>query len=295
MKEATENELSIWLSTYGLITVERILERYKIRLQPEELIETIKNPNSFYHRLLKVPLKNVFNGIILQQANDYQVYVQKIFIDYLMSGESGKPEGAPGGLTREDLENERKSLVGMGEDFHQCEIDQSKLISASQQSLIQYAAEWRKKLNEAARKISTDLATHGMEKNIELITQVLNALLIQWDSSKEKKVDLKDNIWLRAEKIIGEKMSKDIKQLFVEAVTILSEFSAEIESSLENFVNQTDEMGIKVRQWRSDFHKFILRVNELIQSLPEYHFDLEQSQVNRESLYFDSELGGDKS
>lgn len=295
MKEATENELSIWLSTYGLITVERLLERYKIRLPHEELIETIKNPNSFYYRLLRVPLKNVFNGIILQQANDYQIYVQKIFIDYLMSGESGKPEEAPGGLTREDLENERRSLVGMGEEFHQCEIDQSKLISASQHSLIQYAADWRKKLNEAARKIAEELASQGMEKNIELITQIVNALLIQWDSSKEKKIDLNSNIWLRAEKIIGEKMSKGIKQLFADEVTKLSEFSTEIESSLENYVKQTDEMGVKVRQWRSDFHKFILRVNELIQLLPEYHYDLHQNQVNRESLYFDSELGEDKS
>ena len=84
-EERTENELSIWLSTYGLITAERILERYGIHLQHEDLLSAIKNPKNFYHQLLRIPLKNVFNGIILQQAQDYQSYGQKIFIDYLMS------------------------------------------------------------------------------------------------------------------------------------------------------------------------------------------------------------------
>jgi hypothetical protein len=43
--EKKENELSSWMSTYGLITAERILERYKIRLQHEELASAMKNPS----------------------------------------------------------------------------------------------------------------------------------------------------------------------------------------------------------------------------------------------------------
>ena len=75
----TDNEFSKWFSTYGLITSQRILGHYKIKLTVEELIPAIKTANSFYHILVKIPLKNVLNGIILQQANDYHVYVQKLF------------------------------------------------------------------------------------------------------------------------------------------------------------------------------------------------------------------------
>lgn len=290
----TNNDLSIWLSTYGLITTERILESYKIRLQHEDLIAAIKNPNSFYHRLLRVPLKNVFNGIILQQANDYQVYAQKIFIDYLMSGETSKSEDSPGALTREDLESERKRLVNMGDDFHACETEHNKLIAESQKNLIQFATEWKKNLAAAAKKIRDEMKLQGVDKEIKIIIQVINALIIQWDSSKRGKIDTKDKSWLRAEKIIGEKMSENSKHIFIDQITKLLEFSSGIESSLADFTIKTNEMGARVRQWRSDFYKLILRVNELLQLLPEYHVDSTQTEENRETLYFDSTLGEDQ-
>src|SRR5690606_37160436 len=102
----------------GVITAERMLNRYQIRLQSTELLIAIKSPVSFYHRLLQVPLRNVLNGIIMQQAYDYHVYAQKLFIDYLLSGESGKDEEAQGALTRDAIENERKQLVILGGEFN---------------------------------------------------------------------------------------------------------------------------------------------------------------------------------
>src|ERR1700733_6213863 len=127
-EDRKEDALSAWLSTYGLITAERILERYQIRLQQKELFSVVKNPNTFYHRLLRVPLKNVLNGIIMQQVHDYQVYTQKLFVDYLLSGESEKDEESPGGMAREDLEEERNKLLKLNEGFHQLELAQNKLI-----------------------------------------------------------------------------------------------------------------------------------------------------------------------
>src|SRR5580704_2455101 len=100
MKEKqTADELSQWYSTYGVITAERILSTYQIALSQSDLLVAVKSPFSFYHQLLQVPLKNVLNGIVLQQANDYHVYAQKLFIDYLLSGESGKPPEAQGAQT----------------------------------------------------------------------------------------------------------------------------------------------------------------------------------------------------
>ena len=117
-----------WFSTYGMITAERILGKYQIRLSHEELIAALKSPICFYHKLLSVPLKNVLNGIVLQQANDYHIYVQKLFIDYLLSGENSKGEESQGASTREALENERQQLVSLGDEFHKKEGEQPHLV-----------------------------------------------------------------------------------------------------------------------------------------------------------------------
>ncbi|WP_028388788.1 hypothetical protein [Legionella fairfieldensis] len=285
-EEQAGNELTSWLSTYGLITVERILEYYKIRLQPEDLLNTVKNPTTFYHRLLRVPLKNVLNGIILQQARDYQIYAQKLFIDYLLSGENGKGEDSPGGLAREDLEKEREALVAMGEAFHACELDHNKLIAETQKSLIQYAEKWRKILAEAARNIHASLKAYGITIEENLITLVLNGLL-----STERTLASENNIWPRIETIAGKKLTKEEKQIFIDKVVGFEEFMSEIETPLADFINQTSDLSAQLKNWRTDFYKLILRVNDLIKQLPEYHYDQVQSEENRESLYFDQDIG----
>lgn len=89
-----------------------------------------------HFQLLRIPLKNLFNGIILQQAHDYQVYAQKIFIDYLLSGEASKEATSPGANTREDLEQVRLQLITAGENFQQQESANQALIYQSQASLI---------------------------------------------------------------------------------------------------------------------------------------------------------------
>ena len=119
---------SQWFSTYGVITAERILGTYHIILAQTDLLAGIKNPHSFYHQMVQIPLKNVLNGIILQQANDYHIYVQKLFIDYLLSGESAKSEESQGAHTRESLESERKQLVSLGEEFNKKQLAHDSLI-----------------------------------------------------------------------------------------------------------------------------------------------------------------------
>ncbi len=131
-----QTDWSAWFSTYGLLTAERILERFNVHLPHDELIKAVKDPLSVYFTLLRVPLKNVFNGIIFQQAHDYQMYAQKLFVDYLLSGEDAKDAESPGGMTRDDLEQQRLKLIDMGEAFRKQEDAHQILIAESQASLI---------------------------------------------------------------------------------------------------------------------------------------------------------------
>lgn len=288
-EEQERNELSSWLSTYGLITAERILETYKIKLLPEELIESIKNPKSIYHRLLKIPLKNVFNGIILQQAHDYQVYAQKLFVDYLMSGENSKPEEAPGGYTREEIENVRKILVGMSDNFQQSETIHLQFIADSQKELMQKALQWQKEFTGVVKEISTTLKSRGFDKSTEIIKRVLNALLVH-----PEQLGPKGEVWGRAERIFGESLSSELRQVYIDQIKNLAGIDAEVDNYLANYISNSNEIGSNMRGWRMDFYDIILRVTELMKQLPEYHSDQAQTLENQESLHFDTNIGEKK-
>ncbi|CEK10625.1 hypothetical protein [Legionella hackeliae] len=290
-KVEVENELSQWLSTYGLVTVERILERYKIRLQQEDLISAIKSPNTFYHQLMRVPLKNVLNGIILQQAHDYQVYAQKLFVDYLLSGESNKTEDSPGGYTRDDLEKERQALIKLGEEFHEHELTHSRLIADSQRSLIKMVEEWHKILQQVAKKIKTALQSQQIVVNENAILQSINILLIMQDFSKTSVANTQADGWKRVEKIIQQQLSSDSKQVFIEQIGTLRNFMSESETSLQDFIDKIAAMTASLRDFRTNFYNLILKTNELIRLLPEYRVDPVQTEENRESLYFDTAIG----
>lgn len=166
-KEKLASDMSTWFSTYGVLTSKRILDRFNINLNDAELAQVIKDPDNVYHQLLRVPLKNVFNGIILQQAHDYQVYAQKLYVDYLLSGEKEKPEDSPGSETRGDLEQRRKELLEMSESFSRLESDHKKLIATSQSHLKKLASELPadiSEVSEATKKSLTSTITTYLEK-----------------------------------------------------------------------------------------------------------------------------------
>lgn len=284
----TGNELLMWLSTYGLITAERLLERYKIRLSQKDLINTINNPDSFYHQILRVPLKNVFNGIIMQQTRDYQIYVQKLFIDYLVSGETIRSEDSPGGGSREDLEGQRIKLKQMNEDFQENEFAHAKLISISQKSIIEISNNWQNALTKSAKIIHSALAGMKILKEESVIIQTLTSLVIH---SSTEPLSLASSKWLLVEEVFGEEMPKELKTLFSKEFTVLKIFVDEIQPTLATYIEQAAEMGIIMRKCRADFHDLIIRVDELIKLLPDYHYDPVQNQENKSSLYFDSDIG----
>lgn len=285
--EKEENELSSWLSTYGLITEERILEKYKIRLPRADLLLAMKNPHSFYHRIIRVPLKNVLNGIIKQQARDYQIYSQKLFIDYLISGESGKSEESPGGTTREDLEIERKKLIEMTEAFQREEVAHNQLIASCQQTLISQSAAWETKIKEGAKKIKKRLQDEGLALSEDTISRALIFLLIQIEPQQR----ISNDNWQAVEQLLTQVLSAQQRQIFIEQIHFFNESSEDLNSTLDALLEQTSTMSLILKKYRIDFYAFILRVTDLIKLLPEYHNNQAQTEENRQSLYFDSKIG----
>ncbi len=144
-----EESLSHWFSTYGLITVERTLSLIGIQLDQKDMLAAVQDESSIYHALLQVPVKNILNGIILNQARDYREFAQKMFVEFLLSG-SGNAPGPDGpeiqpGSTKDLLEQERLKLIEIGEQYDIEEFEHNKLVAESQRQLVAIAKELKQR------------------------------------------------------------------------------------------------------------------------------------------------------
>src|SRR3990167_1323990 len=197
-----DDEPPPWMSTYALITAERILEYYHVRylnLSHGDLIRSLCNQDSLLCRLLQVSFKEVLNGIILQQAKDYQNYINKSLIDYLLSGEQSKAATEPGAVTRESVERERELMVAVSEEFRSHEFAHEQLIANSQKEIIQFMIDWVKKNRQIAAKLSKQL---NIDNKFQM-TQCLNSLLVAYHSSADWFE--KEEIWVQPEILLGGK------------------------------------------------------------------------------------------
>lgn len=287
--EKSEKELSHMLSTYGVITAERILGSYQIKLGQDELMEAMKCPFSFYHRLLQVPLKNVFTGIILQQAHDYHVYAQKLFIDYLLSGENTKSEEEQGAITRESLEEERQELVTLGEEYNEKERAHNQIISSSQSSLIKITQEFNVALEASIKKANVTLSRVGDIKS--KMRQAIIHALIYCDLNDPQ---LQSNEFLFTEKlneVLKISLTQELKTQLMKDLSGVLDIVLSFDDKMRLFVEQCEEMNAEALSFRDQFYNTILRVVDLLNLLPEYKINPVQDAVNRESLYFDKSIG----
>lgn len=274
------------ISTYSILTSERILEYFHIHLAHTELIHALKNPYSLYYKLLKIPLKNVFNGIIQQQAYDYQVYAQKLFVDYLVSGEGNKAPEEPGGQTREDLETARQDLIKLGEIFTQHELDQEQLIANSQDNFIKLAREINQTLprvEQTAKRFCT-----GAEVTKSTLEKAMQTLLID---VKKDSLDRNSPLWDKVEKQLGVTLNSEARHAVLDALQPFAVITQTLDDLLSQYSPQAAEMGEHLRSIRKAFYHIIIRVTELLKLLPDYRYDHEQDMENRAALYFDSEWG----
>lgn len=283
-----EDDFNHWFSTYGIITSQRILGHYKIDLPQKELLPAIKNPTSFYHKLIQVPLKNVLNGIILQQANDYHIYVQKLYIDYLLSGESGKPPEAQGAGTREALEEERKALVTLGEQFNQVQLDYEAIISSSQKVLIKITKGLTTFFETGVKSIVKILASQNvLVKNSQVKDSVVHALIFYGVHE-----DFKPNEFInKMNELLQISLNPAVESRLERALIDLFRVVTETNSEINFYIVKVADFTKEARFYRTQFYDYVLRVMELIKLLPDYRMDPEQDIINRESLYFDKTIG----
>jgi hypothetical protein len=160
-----------WLSTYGLLTAERLLERFQITLTREELLDALNNPSSPYHHLLTVPIQNISNGIVIKQVHEYQVYMQKLFIDYKLNSTQASDE----------IDMKYNDLVQLSELFDEKKHEHQQLIAKSQSWLIEQTHESMLEITpETSRQIeSFGTQTESMRLALLDLLQQFRDLIIQ--------------------------------------------------------------------------------------------------------------------
>ncbi len=286
-----DKQLSKWFSTYGVITAERILGKYHITLPQTDLVNAIKSPFSFYHLLLKIPLKNILNGIVLQQASDYHIYAQKLFIDYLLSGESGKGDDSPGALTRESLEMERQKLITLGDEFHQLQQEQNELIASSQGSLIEVAQLWKQNFETSLTLMNSTIKEAGFDVSKSSIRKGMNHAFIHCDYIKVAELNNKHLFIDEFNKIIKANLTDNLKNELLSHLEPTLELLLAFDSKFGSYFQRNKELGQQALSYRTQLYEAILRILELISLLPEYSVNPEQDAINREPLYFDKTIG----
>ena len=289
--ESPEQDLSPWFSTYSVITAQRILGLFNINLNSSELTNAVKNPHNIYYQFLSVPTKNIFNGIILSQAQDYQVYAQKLFIDYLLSNETAKGEESQGFNTRENLEGEREVLVNLGNEFNDLEFKHQSLIAESQNSLISIAKKLKDVLNSAKNLMQKILNEQGIIKDEKIVFHALREAISNYEKLDNQMLSSSSIFWNKIIKELDVKLSDDQCAKFSNILLEFSKLRDEINITLTSFLERADDLEINFKSFRSQFYNVILRSTELLYLLPDYNIDIEKDQENRTSLYFDSKLG----
>jgi hypothetical protein len=136
-----ENPFASLLPTYAMLTADRVFAYFNIQLNASEQLQAIKDSDNLYHQLLRVPFKNLVNGIILQQAQDYQNYLQKLLIDYLMSGEANADNEGTGKNARDAIEDARTKTITSNETLEKMRQQHQQFINDSQLMLKPLAAE----------------------------------------------------------------------------------------------------------------------------------------------------------
>jgi hypothetical protein len=273
-----------WLSTYSRVTAERILGYFDIKLTSTTLTQALLNPKSVINIILKTPFQQVVNGVIMQQAHDYQVYVQKLFVDYLLSGEQGKPEDSPGGMTRKLLDESRQAIEAYGKAFHEEENRHYKTIAETQQFYIHEIKAWDEQFKIQFNQLKQNLPIQSEKAFNEDVLQ-------RWINHLDVRINIEEQpaFWtfVQEDCVLTDSIRVEIGR----ACSVLINKIMEIDSKAQQLQNKTLEGYALFQDYRQGFRKHILQVIEYFHNLPEYDVNPAVDEVNKELLHFNINIG----
>lgn len=267
-----------WLSTYEALTLERLLEHYRFSLNKTALLALWSNHAGLIYPLLQVPLAFVFNGIVMQQGKDYAAYLQKLYIDYLISGQSALEPQSQASNTKEDLEDLRQTHLALQADFDTFCTKHLTQIAASQTFIRAAFARWLEQVRARWQELYDlkGLITRCSWADFE--SHMRNACPY-FDTHTEQFRATYNDACLAEWGISLEEMKATMLRF--------SDVDEDIEPKREEFYAISQEMRQRFLAYRQQFHDAIVNVQRLLSQLSGYHPDKTQWEINKEHLLFD--------
>ncbi|OGV25806.1 MAG: hypothetical protein A3F18_05705 [Legionellales bacterium RIFCSPHIGHO2_12_FULL_37_14] len=272
------------LSTYQWVTVGQLLETYGIKLPEAYVIELLNKKTSFFYLMLKVPAINVLCGIIVDQVKTYQIFIQKLFVEYLVSG-ADDVEESMGSETRKQIEAARKGMLILGGAFEELELDRETLILDSQRKLQAWMNNFIGSIKQTRLDLQVKINSVTQEE-VKISLVDLYHLYVDADNFSVVE-DAKTRFW----KAINVESTSELEQILQTSIYKIKNTEEALNQILTSYHDKADQLRERLIQMRKKFYTAIEGVQALLNQVPGFKVDEVEDARNRSNLIFDTKLG----
>lgn len=194
-KETTPDQVS-FPSTYSVLTAERILEKFDVTLSKHSLKSQVFHKDTFYHKLMYLPARQLNTTVHYEQCRDIQAYAQQKLIHYLFSGETAKDDKQPGAEFRQDIESKRVRLVDMGKDLTAWNEKQVTFTETFYSALNEKIKAWHETVKGVTQETVSLLSEVSVQTD-KAFSETLNKLLLDHAAGIRVPDELKQHFKLK--------------------------------------------------------------------------------------------------
>lgn len=281
-----KDKASVFSSTYARMTAERLLDGLGVHLSREGLSSALQNRASFFEKLLTVPYKNILNGIILDQIHEYQVYIQKLFVEYFMSElASANHQGQEGEDTRRQVADCQLHLESLNEQLPRLHESHLKLIAKTQLELMNFV----KEINHVALQLFEELL-----KDNQMLLDKKNQFTKEIYQSIARLSMSDDNINDHFYQILAQQvnitMTETLRNQLVATFNVEGLINT-LSKQIEENIHSIDKMHSQFCFMRNHLYDAIVTLQGALSMLPGKFLETSEVVADKTTLHFDRFLG----
>ena len=288
------------LSSYGLMTAERILERFELSLSPPELQKALAAP-SFYRELLELPSRNLYNGILYQQAATRLLYIKKRLMEETLSPEylqlcqsqalDEMEEENSFSQFKEFIDERREALLALNQDFKATKLAHDTSIAQSQALLKALAAAWKLELYRVTDALRGKLAEKMEVEAADFVVTRAKARDLFHALYLEGVDSATDAFWEKAEAGFGYALTLEERQEVLAALAAFRQFLPEEGFELSEYQAKAEETQTLFDSYRATFGQFMLELVEKLSNFSGKATPASEAEEDLSALFSDYELG----
>ena len=158
--------------------------------------------------------------------------------------------------------------------------------------MIQLSKNLQSKLKTTSGKIGQILRENNFSKEDALIQKAIRKAMIRHAAINNDSLALQSNFWEEMAGVLATPLSDLLRQKMAEILIVFGDPRQEIQETLLSHEERTADIRINLRSYRRQFYDIILKSTELLNLLPDYRVNKTQVELNRSSLQFDPNIGG---